>query len=73
METKRTEPHTTETYTTETYTEYEYHVHRVIQFSGSEQETILRRQSQDVIIVEGSPCEVRGLRDDEIVEIPEKS
>lgn len=67
MEAKRTE-----TYSTETYTEYEYHVHRVIQLSDSEQETILRRQSQDVIVVEGRPCEVRGLRDDEIVEIPEK-
>lgn len=67
MEAKRTE-----TYSTETYTEYEYQVHRVIQLSDSEQETILRRQSQDVIVVEGSPCEVRGLRDDEIVEIPEK-
>lgn len=63
-----------ETYTqayTESYTEYEYQVHRVVRSFGSDQEILLKRQSKDVIIVEGSPCEVRGLRDDEIVLLDE--
>lgn len=58
---------------TETYTEYEYQVHRTVRMSGTDQEIVIKRQSKDVIIVEGSPCEVRGLRDDEIVSLEENS
>jgi hypothetical protein len=54
-----------------TYTEFEYQV-RVVQSAHDEQEVILTRQTQDVIITEGTPCEVRGLRDDEKVPTPEK-
>ncbi|WAL60011.1 hypothetical protein [Thermocoleostomius sinensis] len=53
-----------------TYTESEYQV-RIVRSAHDEQEVILTRQTQDVIITEGAPCEVRGLRDDEKVPTPE--